>query len=357
MPLEGFVCPPGGEEPGRRNELSYCLDRCNRPCVTPPLLAAMWQAEHANVHKADYISASLLAGTNCPRQVVLERFEPYWEVPNKRYWSFRGVLAHRMCEDAAPVISKFGWLQELHLATELEYDLPAPVFEEVEEPGVGTVQRFTGTYDPNRALVIPVHGTADAYNPYRRKYVDQKSMADKKAEETVKGAKSGTTFSSNLQDEHVWQFNIYRWLLARTKVPQEVRDQLASLGLPPIKGRTYPAPTELVMQGLSMMHLPRSGAEYAWKERDGKYGPMKTTVHTIDPVPVFNLSEIEAFVRPRALDWYRWLVLRQPAPIVPASKAWLCKNCAFNGEIVPHGVCFPTKERAANNKKDEADVE
>lgn len=347
MPLEGYVCPPGGEEPGRKNPIDYCLRDCAQPCVTPPLLAAMWKAEQTNYHKADYISASMLAGNNCPRQTVKERFEPYWDQPTKRYWPFRGNLAHRMCEDAEGVIEPYGWILELKMQTTLEYDLPAPVFELKANEHGDLVQVFTGRYDPKEALKVTVNGTTDAYNPFKRILADQKSMADKKAEMVVKGEKGGT-FSPQLDDAHVWQFNIYRWLLARTRITDEQRERMASFGLPPIKGRTWPAPTQLIMQGLSMMHLVRSGADHAWTERG-----RGVSIYPVDSIPVLGLKDIEEYVRPRALQWYKWLVLREPTPVVPASQKWLCAGCAFNGERLAHGTCFPTAERAARKAQHE----
>ncbi|MES2177833.1 MAG: hypothetical protein V4550_08185 [Gemmatimonadota bacterium] len=145
MPLAGFVCPPGGESPGRQNKIEYCLEGCKHPCVTAPLLGALWQADQDNYHKTDYISASMIAGTNCMRQTVLERFEPYYELPQKKFWPFRGTLAHRLCEDAAGFIDKFGWIQELKMSATLQYpDHPAPVFAaRVLEDGQ-TVQEFMG---------------------------------------------------------------------------------------------------------------------------------------------------------------------------------------------------------------------
>ena len=65
------------------------------------------------------------------------------------------------------------------------------------------MREFSGKYDKTRCLEITINGTADALNPFKRQYVDQKSMADKKAEMTVKGTKDGT-FSKNLQDDHMW---------------------------------------------------------------------------------------------------------------------------------------------------------
>jgi hypothetical protein len=353
------------------------------------MLASMWANDHNNIHQGDYISASMLSGGDCARKVQLERYEPFWEIPGRRYWGFRGTLVHRMFEDAAGLIEKYGWMLEFRMQVDLPYDLPAPVFELIEhtrtdeelerlqlvehhmarsrvqavakslqftpeetsefvERNTTKVERhytesvFTGRYDQNEGLVIKLRGTGDAYNPFIRKYADGKSMADQKAIMTIKGTKAGT-FSKNLQDEHVYQFNTYRWLVARTKIPEEVRQEFVALGLPLLKGRNFPAPTELIMQGASMMDQPRSGALYSLRYRG------TTTLYDIDAVPVLPLHEIEEWIRPRALQWYRWLKLREPTPVVSKDRDWLCGFCFANGEMLPYGTCFPKAERAALN--------
>jgi hypothetical protein len=339
-PLRGFTCPPGGEEPGRRNTIDYCLGACKKPCVMPPLLGAMWGLEHNNIHIGDYISASMLAGEGCPRQTVNERYTSFWDEPRRRFWPFRGTIAHKMCEGSDTLIAKYGWLQEVTLLVPLEYDEPAPVFELRADDTGALVKTFTGDYDSTQKLVVNVRGTFDAYNPYQSVLADLKSMAWYKVMATIKGTKKGL-YSKNLEDSHVLQFNFYRWLISKTVITDEQRETFRSYGLPALKGKTFPAPKQLVMQAIEMMELPRSGGTYALKERGA------TTLYDIDPVPVLPLHEIEAIVRPRALQWYKWLVLRQPTPVVPEESDWLCKNCQFNGELLTHGSCFPSKERAA----------
>lgn len=303
----------------------------------------MWKADTTNYHQGAYISASMLAGQGCPRQTVFERYEDFWDQPRRRFWAFRGSAIHSMCEGSAPVISKYGWMQEVALTVDFEYDHPAPIFEAKATESGDIVQAFTGQYDPKEALRITVRGTFDAYNPFTRTLADMKSMSSRKVLDTIKGNKGGT-YSPNLDDAHVEQFNFYRLLIARTKITDDVREQFRAHGLPELKGRNFPAPTQLVMQAIEMMELPRSGSTYALSERGS------TTLYDIDPVPVLPLHEIEQIMRPRALQWYKWLVLREPTPVVPKEKAWLCRNCQFNAEILPHGICYPSKERAENRR-------
>jgi len=330
MPLIGYVCPPGGEEPGRQNHVEYCLNGCAQPCVTPPLLAAMWKSDTGNYHQGDYISASMLAGSGCTRQVMFERYETFYDLPQKRYWPFRGTHAHSIVEGAADVIAKYGWLQEIRMATTLKYPLPAPVFDASGE--------WTGDYDSAKDLEIVVRGTCDAYNPLTQVLVDCKSMADKKVEMMIKGSTPGT-WSKHLQDSWIAQLNIYRYLISKTTVPERVHTEFASHGLPKLKGKTFPAPKKLYIQGIAMMSHPVSGSKVAHKERG------KVTLYDLDNVPVWTISDIEDYIRPRALSWYRALNLKQTPPVVPADKSWLCKNCAFY-----NSACFPEKEREANTE-------
>ena len=197
-------------------------------------------------------------------------------------------------------------------------ELNAPIFDEAGE--------FTGLFDEDKALEVVVRGTCDAYNPYRRELVDCKSMADTKVEMMIKGSSPGT-WSKNLQDNWIVQLNIYRYLIARTRIPDEVRQQFEQHGLPPLKGKNFPSPTRLVIQGIAMMSHPVSGSSLAHKTKG-----RGVTVHDIDAVPVWSLTEIEAYIRPRALQWYKALSLKQLPPVVPESKKWMCGNCAFHGK-------------------------
>lgn len=338
MPNKGYVCPPGGEEPGRQNEVEYCLGKCQRPCITPPLLAAMHKASRENYHKGAYISASMLSGGGCARQVMFERYMEYYDLPTRSYWAFRGTHAHAIVEGAQDLIAQYGWLQEIRMATTLTYDLPSPIFDEAGA--------WTGQFDEKRALELVVRGTCDAYNPLTRTLVDCKSMADKKVEMMIKGKTPGT-YSKNLQDSWVAQLNIYRFLIGRTPVSDEVKQQFKDFGLPAIRGKTFPSPNKLFIQGIAMMSHPVSGSRLAHKERGG------VTVYDIDNVPVWNMQDIEEFIRPKALMWFKALNMQIRPPVVTSENSWLCKNCVFNGN-----ECHPEDERtAAVTKQEDAGTE
>jgi hypothetical protein len=286
------------------------------------------QADQENYHQGNYISVSMLSGSQCPRQTVYERTHPFYEQPTRRYWSFRGTHAHSIIERAKPLLKQHGWLQELRMAVPFEYpERKQPVFDSQGTPTGATV---------DEPLVITVGGTCDAYQPLQEPYPlwDFKSMADIKAQMFIKGAKGGT-FSPNLEDRWVWQLNMYRYLISRTPVDPTVR---AELGL---TEPYYPMPGFLGIQGISMMTIPRTGMPHPAKSG------YESQVHEIDNVPLLPVEQVEAEIRTQALRWFDWLVMREPAPVVPKDMDWLCRNCPFNGEMVSGAPCMPAATRKA----------
>jgi hypothetical protein len=368
MPFTGYVCPAGTPETatakvGQRNRIEHCVGVCENPCVSPPLLAAMWLAENRNHHTGTYLSASMIANdVSCARQTWYERrpdLEVY-ESPRKRFWPFRGTVIHGLIEGSGPLVAPFGWMQELRMAVPLTYrDYPAPVFEDVTEalddeawlreqavaqlagrPAARerTVARWTGEYDSTRPLVITVGGTTDCYNPYRRLLHDYKTLSDTKIPEFLR-EELGGRYSPFVKDAWVMQTNIYAWLVSRTPITDAMRDGFARLGLPPLEGDLLPAPTKIEMQLVSMMEFPLTGRPYVPQR---EYVPVE-----VGGVPVLPADEVEAFVRERALTWYRYLTLGEQPPVVPVKQQWMCKHCPFNGDLLEGAPCRPKAERAA----------
>jgi len=330
MPLAGYRCPADVPSAGEIHPVAFCLGECPHPCVAPPLLAAIYQAESTNHHTGAYISSSMLAGSECPRQTVYERQYEFYDVPRRRFWPFRGTHAHTIVERAAPLIAPLGWLQELRMAVDFEYpEIPQPVLRK---------GKFTGKWNDKRCLKITVGGTTDCYNPVLRQMWDMKSMKEQKAVSMITGVTPKWmtdvvhTYSPHLDDSWVKQLNIYRLLLSKTPMPDEIK---ATFGL---EGDYYPAPEQLGIQCISMMDIPRTGAPYTVRER------YEQVTYYIDEVPVWSLDDAETYVRAEALKWYRWLVLEEPTPV--AKKEWVCRSCPFNAELYPDtGICYPTTER------------
>jgi hypothetical protein len=286
------------------------------------LLAAVYDANQTNYHTGAYISASMLAGRACRRKVQWERFTPYYETIKRLWWPFRGTVIHALLEKRQETLLQYGWLQELKLSTQLTFpERPAPIFD--TKTGA-----FTGRYDNAQPLRVTINGTTDLYNPLMLVVGDMKSMACEKADHFMQG---------ELESSWERQLNTYRWLIARTRIPDAVRTMWDAAGLPPLPPKYFPAPEQLYIQGISMLELPQSGAAYH-RRKD-------PTLYQIPEIPVWSLEDTSRWVRSVALAWYDALVLRLPQPVLPHSEAWQCKNCCFNGELIAGERCHPTAER------------
>jgi hypothetical protein len=215
------------------------------------------------------------------------------------------------------------------MAVPLHYrDLPAPVFN---DEGV-----WTGDFDSSNHLIINLGGTTDGYNVLTRELHDYKTLADSKVSRFLKG-QDGGRWSPTIKDAWVWQVNIYRWLVMHTPTEQ-LRPWFEANNIATPSTAFLPAPERLQMQLISMMEIPLTSTRYV---------PMRTTeAYEVGEVPILPDEEVEAFIRERALEWFRWLVLKVRPPVVEEEDKWLCKNCQFNGELL-QGPCFPDNERRA----------
>lgn len=347
MAFAGYVCPPGTptneyQRPGQRNELAYCGSTCPNPCVSPPLLAAMWKSEQGNHHKGTYLSATSLANVeSCARQTWFER-QPgldVYEHARRRFWPFRGTIVHALIEGADDVAAPWGWVQEIRLSVPLVYpELAAPVFDEDGH--------WTGDVDSLRPLTIQLGGTIDAYNPFRRWLHDFKTLSDDKLPKFLAG-ELGSDESTHIKASWVWQVNLYAWMLAQTRIQPEHRARFAQHGLI-LDGEFFPKPERLQMQLISMMEpiLTATGRKYQ-KLRD----PVE---YAVDDVPLLPAAKVEAFAKDRALLWFKWLTLGQKPPVVASKQDWMCRSCPFNGELHEGEPCLPRTERRAAKAMKEA---
>lgn len=115
MSLKGFVCPDiSGEEPGRKNELSYCVNKCKSPCTSGILLSAIVKHVNDNPHTGQRISATMLCG-GCSRKTLLERTEDYYIEPSQGLPTLRGSLLHAVIEQGKSKELSKNYLIEQHM--------------------------------------------------------------------------------------------------------------------------------------------------------------------------------------------------------------------------------------------------
>lgn len=272
----------------------------------------------------------MLCESVCARKTYFERREPFYEVPTRCWWPVRGTLLHTVVEAAGlDELEQYGWIQEMRMAVPLKYpDIPQP---ELDAAG-----NFTGTF-LDEPLVITLGGTCDAYNCITRELHDFKSMADIKVEMFVKAEQA--------EEKHEIQLNVYRWLIANTKTPRILRKRWPDLP------KFLPPPERLVIQAIGMMDIPKSGGRFGMRVGTPGSKYKRYQEFEVAGIPVWPLEKTETFIRERALNWYRWLVLGELPPITAElvgkdGHRWPCKSCAFYGEMIPNGICFPNEEAA-----------
>jgi hypothetical protein len=187
---------------------------------------------------------------------------------------------------------------------------------------------WTGDFNADEPLVVTLNGTTDLYNPWTGEIYDAKTMACAAAAKFIRG-----------EMKPAWevQTNIYAWLASRTVLPPDFHAYCDEHGLPRLPGPTFPYPTHVRIQGISMMELPQTGRAYK-PLRDSR-------IRDIPDLQLWPADDVETFVRARALEWFKVLVLGERAPVVSKKNAWLCAKCSFNGERIPGERCFPSAER------------
>jgi hypothetical protein len=166
---------------GTKNEFQYCIDSCPHQCMPRAILHTMAAEEKGNEHKGEMISPSVLGG--CQRALRLERTEDFWVKPQDSYYAVRGSLIHGFLETQG--------LKDVYTERRVFKMAPTP-------PG-----------EPRWWI----SGRIDYYDRARMALHDYKTMSDK-----------GTyiLFNKGAKPEHIWQTNIYAWLLAggRLETPE-----------------------------------------------------------------------------------------------------------------------------------------
>lgn len=176
--LKGFKCPSDGEQPGRDNDFDYCFYKCQKQCMPKAILYRFAEQHSNNIHRGDMISPSALKG--CKRKLVLERTTDYYAEPPKLYYAVRGSLIHGFLENVDGQPDGTG-LQ-----------------------GVVTEKRIFKTFKSSLGIDFVLSGQVDFYDAATKTLEDYKTASDKAFY---------FLFDSGAKEEHVFQTNVYRWLM------------------------------------------------------------------------------------------------------------------------------------------------
>jgi hypothetical protein len=177
LPLIGFRCPANGEQPGRENSYDYCLTTCQQRCMPKAMLYRFAEQHAGNIHQGEMITPSALKG--CKRKLVLERTADYYAEPPGLYYAVRGSLIHGFLENVDGQPNGTGLA---NVVTEKRL-----------------YKRFKSTLGS-----FDISGQVDYYDRAEETLEDYKTAADKAFY---------FLFDTGAKEEHVYQTNVYRWLM------------------------------------------------------------------------------------------------------------------------------------------------
>lgn len=279
--LKGFICPSHGEEPGRENKLSYCLNKCKSKCTAPPILAAMSKQEKENPHKGKIISVTMLTG-GCKRQTFLSRTKDYYKEPSDQLPLFRGTLIHELVEaGGTPQVKKAGYLLEHHM--EIDF---------TTESGTWTLS-----------------GTLDILDTKEETLYDVKTLQEYAVGVLVKGKQNGR-WSKHVSDSYVLQANIYRYMAKKLGIADVKRLRLQIIGF-----------GKLIITGSFTTMIE-------FKKNVGR----TETQYDIPDIPILADELLEHIIKTEGEEWYKILYSKETSPPVCSEEwSWLCKKCYFKG--------------------------
>jgi hypothetical protein len=271
-------CPDHGEEPGRDNKISYCVNKCKAPCTSPNVLSAILHEESLNPHKGKIISVTQITG-GCKRKTFLERTQDFYIEPDKKLPTFRGTLIHSLIEKGnTKEIKKAGWLIEQHM------ELP--------------VTTKSGSWI--------LSATLDAFDKKRKTLFDVKTLQEYAVEKMVTGKEEGT-WSDHISDSYVKQANLYRYIGKKLDLFDAKRLRLQIIGF----GR-------MILTGTTVKLKTK---QTKWKEQS----------YELPDIPVLPDKVVESWINIDGDEWYRIMYGNEPAPVCDDDWKWLCKSCVFNG--------------------------
>jgi hypothetical protein len=223
-----------------------------------------------------HISATMLTAT-CPRQLRLLQDEEWYENPETGFPKFRGTMGHAMVE---------------------RYPQPGCIYE----------QRFEAPLTLSNGSVVKITGQLDKLDPVYGHIEDGKTKDDAKINRLKEP-----------EDAHIWQLNIYRWLVYYGS-PQIAITQ-DSFGTPLATALVPGTPSQITVRSLRLV-----------------YWSMKKPVMLVPPL--IDLDDIEEFIRARADTISNPTLPAIPDELDPL-KSKLCLDwCPVRSACLVHEVGF-----------------
>jgi hypothetical protein len=313
-PQIGNMCPDTEEL--HPFSTGFCLNGCQKQCLPPAVLNYIEQSIKGDKHTGAYISATALTG--CMRQLYGSRMIDYYVKPPHNWWSIRGRLFHLIMEDSGQTIED--WLPEQ------EYEC------------------FLGHYHDQDWYL---RGTLDVLRPKQGILGDFKSSGDR----GMWGLKYG------LKEDHVIQFNIYKylcekgwpvgqretyqpilinkiiaWYFSMMQVIQtgnifdEVTQWVANepeKTPTEVKRELVGEKTDLVLKR-GKRHATAKPEDYSLKTRQ-KW----RIYYKVDPVPIWDNETIEKIIQERSMFLIDAFAKGTPPPMCDIkSRSWKCDYCA-----------------------------
>lgn len=361
MPLTHLACPESAPSYGEVHEPEYCLTSCANRCLSPFLIAGLMSSNARNHHFGKLLSVTSLTTGGCSRSLVYERTVDYADQPLSNLYAYRGVLSHKVVEDAAQfkfpkgqALEEMGFLTEQSMLIAFCFEHGGFHANTESDPYDDATWHHTSCPECDVLKIAQqdrewffLSGTLDGFEPHWDAFDPETGVLpgtihDTKTsmEYSLDGIIAGKDTAKNVygtpyKDQYCEQLNLYRFLLLRSPVPEPIVKAAKARGVVVTQLR----PVELVLQFLSMGKFPRSGQPYMFSNHYTK----PKTPHMLPDVPVFEDGWAEAHIKKHGYAPYLALIKGEMPPSLcpPESNGkgahhWKCgtpdgKNsfCAF----------------------------
>jgi hypothetical protein len=281
MPQVGVQCPRGRI---KHEECRQCALDPLHPCMFSPDVLEKMRVHYDDPNREPGgLTFSPSRVLSCPRQAVLEDRYDYYSDVERDYPKVRGHMMHALMEASRyPGVVRTVRERRIHTTIDTSYG-PQP---------------FTGKCD-----LIIVKQLDDDGQTAHVNIVDYKTIT--KIEHSLTEAKP----------EHVWQVNMYAWMVTR-----ELPHILGHDGLNVVVDGV-----EIEYFDMSKVRRFTSYGELHCKGKMVKRRPPEYETLTLAPIPLYPLEQIEKAIR-RRVEQRIWAKEHLP-PVLPEEEQWRCESC------------------------------